>query len=342
MKTKRKTQFAAAGILLSLLFLLSSACASPVPQRFSKTDLRFFDTVSTLTGYAPDRAAFDKSCDLALGVLERYHRSADLYHDYPGLVNLKTLNDSAGEGPVSVPEELMELLQFGVEAYSLTGGRVNVAMGAVLSLWHEARENERLPEGAALERAAEHCAIEDLVLDPAAGTASLLDPEMRLDLGAVAKGYATEMAARALEKAGVGSFVLDIGGNVRTLGEKPDGGPWRIGIQDPERPEGVSLALSLRGEALVTSGSYQRYFELDGVRYHHIIDPDTLYPESRMLSVSVLTGDAGLGDVLSTGLFNMDPEKGLTLVEGLEGVEAFWILPDGSTLSSSGLEEHLR
>ena len=276
-------RIAALTLLLALLTGLAG-CGSAVTRR-DKTYYTWFDTVTTVIGYGSEKD-FSAACAIVEDVLERYHRAGDIYHEYSNTANACTLNRSAGQGPVTVSPELMELLMFGREVYDLTGGECSVAMGAVLSVWHDCREaalagkDVRVPSEDELRNAREHCRIEDLILDPERGTAELADPLMSLDLGAVAKGYAAEMAARALEQAGFTGYALNLGGNVRTLGTKPGGESWVAGVQEPtESGDGAyRLRMGLTDAALVTSGSYQRYYEADGVRYHHIISPDTLFP----------------------------------------------------------------
>lgn len=323
-------------------FLLLSASGCGTPERHTVTWYTYFDTVTTVTGYGSERE-FKAACDIIEDTVSRYHEACDIYHAYSGKVNACTVNRHAGEGPLTPAPELLDVLSFGREAWELTGGMCNIAMGAVLSLWHDCREaalsgeTPRLPDEKALETAATHCNIQNMLLDTGAGTVELRDAAMRLDLGAVAKGYAAERAAAALEAAGYTGYVINLGGNVRAVGPKPGGEAWTVGIQDPNADTGGDLLrLSLTGGALVTSGSYQRYYTVDGVRYHHIISPETLYPRDDLLSVTVLTGDSALADALSTGLFNMSPKDGLDYVNRMGGVEACWILPDGEIIYSDG------
>ena len=264
-------------------------------------------------------------------------------------MNACDLNAMAGQGPVSVSPELLEVLAFGKEICALTDGMCNIAMGAVFSLWHDCREAAlngappSLPADAALLEAARHCRIDDVVIDDANGTAELLDPDMRIDLGAVGKGYAAEKAARALEEAGCTGYALNLGGNVRTLGTKPGRDPWVAGIQDPDQPEDSAylMRISLAGAALVTSGSYQRYYEYNGVRYHHIISPQTLAPKNNYVSVTIRAEDSGLADALSTAVFNMDIDDGYNFINRLEGTEACWVLSNGDIRYSQGFRQYI-
>jgi thiamine biosynthesis lipoprotein len=150
------------------------------------------------------------------------------------------------------------------------------------------------------------------------------------------------MAARSLEAKGISGYVLNVGGNVRTVGGKADETPWTVGIENPaEEAENPYLAyLKLAGESLVTSGSYQRYYVVDGKRYHHIIHPDTLMPSEGYQSVSVVCNHSGLGDALSTALFCMTLEEGLSLIESIPDAEAMWTLQDGSCQKSSGFSKY--
>ena len=161
---------------------------------------------------------------------------------------------------------------------------------------------------------------------------------MTLDVGAIAKGYAVEMTAKALEERGVTGYVLNVGGNVRTVGAKGDGEPWVVGIENPQDdPENPYLAyLDLSGESLVTSGSYQRFYWVDGERYHHIIDPNTLLPAKGFTSVSVVTKSSALADALSTALFCMSMEEGMELIASLPDTEAMWVTDTGEKLTSDG------
>jgi thiamine biosynthesis lipoprotein len=166
---------------------------------------------------------------------------------------------------------------------------------------------------------------------------------MRLDVGAVAKGYATEQVARWLEAQGVSGWLLNVGGNVRAVGKKPDGSLWMAGLENPDEDAKDYLAyLQLESEALVTSGSYQRYYIVDGKSYHHIIHPDTLMPSEGYLSVSVICPDSGMGDALSTALFCMPLEDGKALVESMEGVEALWLTTDGVQTTTSGWHKYVK
>ena len=156
------------------------------------------------------------------------------------------------------------------------------------------------------------------------------------------KDLVVEMVARKLEEQGVTGFVLNVGGNVRTIGTKGDGDKWVVGIENPaDDEEKPYLAyLGLAGEALVTSGSYQRYYLVDGKRYHHIIDPDTLMPSEGFTSVSILTGSSADGDALSTALFCMSFEDGLALIESLPNTEAMWVFHNGQEKTSSGFDSY--
>lgn len=331
-------------LLCTVMVLSLAGCGAN--QRRSAEFFTYFDTVTTVIGYGSEKE-FAAACAIIEETLSEYHRLCDIYREYSGLHNACTVNLAAGKVPVEVEAELLDVIEFGREVFEETGGRCNIAMGAVLSFWHECRESAlaggtaALPDSEALSEASMHCRMEDVIVDRAAGTVFLADGAMSLDLGAVAKGYAAERAARALFSAGFTGYALNVGGNVRTVGVKGDGTAWVTGIQDPENTASYLLRLELTDASLVTSGSYQRYYEVDGVRYHHIIDPRTLYPGNAFLSVSILCGDSGLADALSTAVFNMELDEGLDYVNQKDGVEACWVLADGSLAYSDGFEERV-
>ena len=336
----------AAALLASVLLFALCGCGAAARQ--SKTYYTYFDTVTTLIGYDTP-ARFERACALTEEVLGSYHRLCDIYHEYSGINNLRTVNLAAGKSLVRTAPELLELLSFCREMYDLTGGMCCVAMGSVFSLWHDARETALgggpalLPDEDALREAALHAAPDDVVLDFENSTVYLRDPLMSVDLGAVAKGYAAEKAAALLEANGFTGYALSVGGNVRVIGSKGDGSPWVAGIRDPGAgsDEAYLLRAAITDLSLVTSGSYQRYYEVGGVRYHHIISPETLFPRNDYLSVSVAVRDSGLADALSTALFNMDLEDGLALIASLYGAEACWVLADGSIRYSPGFQKLL-
>lgn len=311
--------------------------------------LTYFDTVTSITIYADDEEQFDEWEQLVHSELERYHQLYDIYHSYEGVNNIKVINDHAGMSPVEVPEDILDLLEFSLKEYDLTGGGVHVGMGSVLSIWHDYREMAlgeskfpMVPSMTELESAAKHMDIHDIHLDHQAGTVYLEDPEMRLDVGAVAKGYTAQRLADTLREAGVTNALLSLGGNVVTIGSRGDGKPWRVGIQnpDPGAENPYVQVVDLTDMCLVTSGTYQRFYEVDGTRYHHIINPELLMPWNEYQSVTILSPDSGEADALSTAVFNMKPEEGLALIESLDKTEALWILPDGSRMESSGFQAY--
>ena len=337
-------------VALSLLLLAGglAGCAVPVADAYSAVWLDVFDTVTRLTVYGVDKAAFDAGAEALHARLMEYHQLFDIYHAYAGVANLKTVNDRAGQ-PVAVTEPVLGLLEYGLEAYTRTGGRVNILFGAVLTQWHACRQaalqgpgEVTLPAPEALQQAAAHTDPSTVVIDREAGTVCLTDPASRLDVGAVAKGYATELVSRyAAEELGWTAFLLDVGGNVRAVGGKPtlaEPTPFTIGVQNPDTDSAVSYVetVKLQDAAAVTSGDYQRFFTVEGERYAHIIDPDTLHPARHVRSVTVMCADSGLADVLSTALFTLPVEAGLTLLQEFPDAEAVWVLADGTLRYSPG------
>ncbi len=308
--------------------------------------LTYFDTVSYIYSYAGDsQESFEENCRLASETLEAYHQLFDIYHEYSGVNNLATVNRNAGGDALEVAPELIAFLLYAKEMYSATNGEMNIMMGAVLRLWHDCRENASsdpanasIPTKEALAEAAQHTDINALEIDPAKNTVRITDPKASLDVGALAKGYATERAADRLRDADVTAYVLNIGGNIRILGHKPDGSAWVTGIKDPRNTDQFAAKVNLADTSCVTSGTYERYFTVNGVRYHHIIDKDTLLPAAYFSSVTVITPDSGLADTLSTALFCMSYEDGLSLVEKLGDVKVLWILPDGTQYKTPDLE----
>lgn len=307
----------------------------------------YFDTVTQISGYTKTSEEFDAIANDIFAELEVYHKLFDIYNRYEGMENLYTINKLyKGEHKVvTVDRKIIDMLLYAKEMYIKTDGKMNIAMGSVLSIWHDCREEAdknwgigELPSMEDLLDASEHTDINDLIIDEENCTVYLADPKMKLDVGAIAKGYAVEMVARLLESRGITNFVINVGGNIRTVGTKGNGDKWLAGIENPfgEDDPAYIAYIALAGEAIVTSGVYQRYYIVDGKEYHHIIDPATLMPAEGYRSVSIICKDSGMGDGLSTALFCMTLEDGKALIESLDGVEALWTLPDGTIIKSEG------
>ena len=344
----------AGALCLSLL----AACAPKKKEltRYSTVFYDVFDTVTQVIAYCESEDAFKTQMDALHADLVTYNQLYDIYNDYPGVTNVKTINDNAGKAPVEVDDRILSMLELADQMYATTNGKLNIAMGSVLNIWHNYREaaeatetdaDNKLPGQEELDAAARHCDINNLVMDEEAKTVSLADPEMSLDVGSVGKGYAVEMVAQAAEARGLKSALISVGGNLRAIGTKPDGSQWSGGVENPwnasefyTSDSSYVAAVNMSDMALVTSGDYQRYYVVDGVRYHHLIDPATLWPASYFDSVSVLTPDSGVADCLTTGLFCMPLEEGQKIVESLDGVEALWCTTDGQLVTSSGWSSH--
>lgn len=333
---------------LSVVLTALAGCGgTEAAEPKGKSYFSYFDTVSYVYSYAGDSAeSFDSLSAEASAILGEYHRLFDIYHEYEGIANLCTVNKSAGGSAVSVDEKLIDFLLYAKELYTLTNGEFNVMLGSVLHLWHDCREkaeaspaDANIPSEEELDEAAKHTGIELLEIDEAAGTVRISDPEASIDVGALGKGYATEMAARKLSSLGADGYVLNVGGNIRIIGTRPDGEGWVTGVKDPQAPdERFALKLYIKDISCVTSGVYERYFSVSGVRYHHIIDKDTLFPSEHFSSLTVLTEDSGLADALSTALFCMSADEGRAVIEKLpEKADVVWIYPDGSIEYTDGV-----
>ena len=341
-------------LILCLIFessLLSSCNKNKT--KFSTYSFDYFDTVTSIVGYATSEEEFNSVSNRILSELEEYHKLFTIYHRYDNFENLCTVNElvNGQHRTVEVDKAIIEMLDYSKQMYTKTNGKVNVAMGSVLSIWHDYREdglsdpsNAKLPPMEKLYDASNHTSINNLIIDKSLCTVFLSDPEMKLDVGAIAKGYAVEMIAQGLENDNISGYVLNVGGNVRTIGSKADGNKWVVGIENPdENNEEPYLAyLELSGEALVTSGSYQRYYFVDGKQYHHIIDPDTLMPSENFLSVSIVCKSSADGDALSTALFCMDLDEGLDLINSLKGTEALWVTNSGEIHYSAGFKNYIK
>jgi len=312
-----------------------------------------FDTVVTIQGFAQSKEIFDHITAIAEESFREFHRMFDNYHSYEGINNVYTLNQHAGKGPLIVPKPLFDVIKYSLDSYQMAQGKINIALGSVINLWHDARDiaetdplKTYIPDIASLQKAFQHTGIKSIVLDAKELTVNILDPEMRIDLGAVAKGYATELVVKEMLKSSMTSFYVNAGGNIR-LGDGPKDGRknWGISIQDPDGslfPDANSLpmeVLFLHNVSVVTSGDYQRFFVYEGKRYHHLISPDTLMPPDYMRSVTIITKDTSYADLLSTAVFLMPYEEGVAFVNRLEGVEALWVLNDRSVVMTEGIKK---
>ena len=314
-------------------------------KQYTATFLTLFDTVTAITGKAVSQESFSEKAQAIHDELLVYHQLFDIYNSYDGMNNLKTVNDNAGIAPVEVDRRIIDLLQDCVAYHESTGGVVNVAMGSVLQLWHEARNdginapaNAYLPKEEKLKAAAEHMDLGAVLIDAEASTVYITDPSVRLDVGAVAKGWSVQ---RVCESAPEG-LLISVGGNVCATGPKDASGtPWVVAIQNPDGGNDHLHTLTVAKGSVVTSGDYQRAYVVDGELYHHIIDPATLYPSTLWRSVTILCDDSGLADALSTALFVLPLEAGQELLDRL-GAEAMWVDREGNRFYSPGFEESIR
>ena len=333
--------------LIILLCIPLTSCKANV-QKFTDYSFDSFDTVTTIIGFETNKETFNKNALQIKEWLLEYHKLYDIYKSYEGITNLYTLNRSQGEA-VKVDNRIIDLLLYSKDLYKKTDGKLNIAMGSVLSIWHNYRdkgldnpETASLPEISDLKDAALHINFDNVVVDSAAQTVLIKDKQLTLDVGAIAKGYAAQETAKLMEAAGMTGYLLNIGGNIKIVGNRPDGKKWSVGIENPDKTSSKAYIeeLGLDNNSLVTSGSYQRFYVVNGKNYHHIIDSNTLYPAEYFSSVSVLCEDSALADGLSTALFCMPYEKGKKLIESFDGVHALWVTNDGKKLYSDNFKNH--
>ena len=326
-------------ILLLILCFLLGGCAPAAQKQYNAVYLDLFDTVTTIIGSGDSEEQFRQEAQKIYEQFLVYHRLFDIYNDYEGINNLKTVNDQAGIAPVKVDSAIIELLLDCKAYYELTDGKVNAAMGSVLKLWHEARsygienpDDAKLPDADALAQAAEHISFKSIVIDEKASTVYISDPEASLDVGAIAKGWAVRRVAENAPK----GMLISVGGNVCATGAKADGSAWVVGVQNPDGGEYLRK-ISITDGAVVTSGDYQRTYTVDGKQYHHIIDPATGMPSTYWRSVTVVCADSALADALSTALFVLPLEEGKALAEEC-GAEVLWLDAQGEQYSTDDFQ----
>ncbi len=324
-------------LLFICIFILNlfTGCGSETTTSTSKSAF-YFDTIVTITLYEDEETA-SELFDGCFALAEKYEsmfsttlEGSDIYR----------INHAAGAA-VTVDEETITLIQTGIAYAKASDGAFDITVGALSDLWDFSNNEGEIPSEEEIADALSTVSYQNIIID--GNTVSLSNPETQIDLGGIAKGYiADQMKAYLLEQ-GVTSALINLGGNVLCVGEKVDGSDYQIGIQEPFSEDGEVIAsVSVSDKSVVTSGTYQRYFEVNGEIYHHILDLSTGYPcNSGLSSVTIISETSIEGDALSTTVFLMGLEDGLAYVESLENVEAIFISDDGTITTTSNMGDQL-
>lgn len=252
------------------------------------------------------------------------------------------LNNSSGKNTIKLSEDTFYVLSKGKYYSELSKGRFDITIGPLVKLWNIGTNNPTKPLQNLIDEKLNFVDYNMLELYNANKSAKLVNENMIVDLGAIAKGYAADEAKKILFEGGINSAIINIGGNIITIGSKPNGDAWKIGIQNPFSNRGEYLGIvQLRDETIVSSGDYEKYFEQDGIKYHHILDPDTGYPcNNELTEVSIIAKDSIDADSLSTTAFLMGLKNGIDFINTIDGVDAIFITKDRKIYCTNGINKN--
>ncbi len=321
--------------LLCIPLVLCTGCAARQPQSVQRTE-ELLGTYVTVTVYGDNRKKLENAVDAA------FTRAYALEQTFSPTIpdsELNAVNAAASGQEIAVSEDFLFLTQQACEYSALSGGALDCTIGGLIDLWSIGTDEARIPSPEEIA-AALHPDSHTLV-STQGDTVRFESETVRLHFGAIAKGYIADEMQEVLAAQNVTSGTLSLGGNVLTIGRKPDGSKWKVGITDPFAPEEIAACVSVSDCSVVTSGTYERYFDADGIRYHHILDPATGCPaDSGLASVTILAQSSLTCDALSTSVFVLGAQEGMALIESLDGVEALLITEDGEFLTSSGMTQY--
>lgn len=315
-----------------------TGCNSSNPAAAQSGSYYIFDTIVTVKVYSDDVTAQQYE---AIGtLLERIDQAMNRQKKGS---EVDQVNKQAGLRAVSVSPETFMVVQKALEYAVVSEGRFDPTIGPVVDLWGIGTDHAQLPANATLTQKLQLVNYNNVIMNEAEQSIMLTQPGMSIDLGAIAKGYAADQIAVYLRSEGFESAMIDLGGNILAMGTKPKQDFWTIGIQNPASTRGETIGtLRVANKTVVSSGVYERFFLQDGVRYHHILNPFTGYPVSNnLLGVTIVTEHSIDADALSTTVFSMGLDKGLSFVEKLTGVEALFITDENIVYTTSGLKDHL-
>lgn len=316
---------------LSVTALAQEPAAPPVVSRTRQVD-RVMGSELTIEVIGPEPEALERVLDECVAEFRRLEDELTDWRPSP----LTSLNDAAGEGPRPVPPDLLGVLEVGLTWGERTGGAFDVTFAGVGRLWDFKRQPPLVPSPEAIAEGLKLVGYQKVRLDRAAGTVDL-PRGMRIGLGGIAQGWAVDRAMSIILRSGIRDAIVNCSGDVKALGKK-DGHPWQIAIKHPRDRERALAVIPVSNACVVTSGDYERGFELDGVRYHHIIDCRTGYPSRGCMSATVVGPVAADCDALATALCVLGPTEGLTLVERLPRFECLLVDMDGQVHVSTGLK----
>jgi len=315
-------------ILFILIFYLKK------DKEYSK-NMFYLDTFINVKIYTnKNKSKVDKIFDKIDKIYDKYDKLANAYKQYDNIINVYYLNNVLKENEeVYLDSELASLITYGINVYEKTDGYVNIALGNVTSIWKKYQELKTgLPTYLELNQ---NININDIIIED---NKFMKKSDIKLDLGAIAKGYITEIVGNFLEKEGFNKYLINAGGNVKLGNHYTD--KYVIGLEDPIDQNKIYQKLNLENKSIVTSGDYQRYYKVDGIRYHHIINPKTLYQENYYKSVTVITSDSALADVMSTYLFLLPLENALDVVNKNDDIEAIFYIDNMNIIKSEGIKEY--
>jgi thiamine biosynthesis lipoprotein len=331
---RRITRALAAWFTLAL-----GACSPPAPQgpHLVQRERLSMGSALQLTAWTADEPGALVAFEAVFAEFDRLESLLSIWRDGS---DVQRINAAAGERPVPVSAETIEVIEAARQVSEWTGGKFDVTFGALSDIWRfDHDQDNRVPTPEEIRARLPLVDYRALEVDRARGTAFLTRAGMRVHLGGIGKGYAVDRAAAILRERGVTNFMIQSGGDLYVGGHR-DGRPWRLGINDPRGPGGQSFAtMELSDSTFSTSGDYERFFIKDGTRYHHLLDPDTGEPARETRSVTIIAKSALLADGLSTGVFLMGPGPGLKLVEQLPDVDAVIVTAGNAVLGSSGLQD---
>lgn len=323
--------------IILVICLIGLGIYDNLKVKLYEKELLYMDTNISVKIYSDNSKKANNALKEIDEIYSEYHKLTDRYNSYSNIINLYTINNNVLDDKyLKIDEKLYKLIEYGIKLYNESNGKIDISMGNIIDVWKGYRESGIGVPTLEELKYVDYNNINKIELKDG----KIKNNNLNLDLGSIAKGYVTEEVGKYLDSIGIDKYLINAGGNA-LVGNYYKKGKYKVGLEDPNSNTGdIFKIINVTNKAIVTSGGYLRYYEYKGKKYHHIIDPDTLFPTDYMKSVTIITDSSAYADFLSTYIFLLPVEEGKKYIESLDNVEAIWYLNDDTYVTSSGFNKY--